>query len=294
MTIRTLGAGLGLKPEHYDEALACREPGLWFEVHAENYMVDGGPRLRWLDAIRACHPLSLHGVSLSLAGAEPPDPTHLQRLRALVRRTEPVLVSEHLAWSSFGGVQLPDLLPFARTNEALRRIAAHLERTQDVLGCRIAIENPSHYLRFDGGGIEAHQWPEPAFLNELVRRSGCALLLDLNNVHVSVNNLGGDRCDDPLAQALDYVQALDARAIVEIHLAGHRADARLGSALLIDSHDAPVAPAVWRLYAQTIQCIGARPTLIERDAQLPAFDELRLEAQQAAAIAQHTRAAVIA
>ena len=281
----TLGAGLGLKPEHYDDALACRDAGLWFEVHAENYLLDGGPRLRWLDAMRARHPLSLHGVSLSLAGAAPPDPVHLRRLRELVRRTEPALVSEHLAWSSFGGLQLPDLLPFARTDAALRRIASHITQTQDALGRRIAIENPSHYLKLEGDGVEPQQWPEPAFLNELVRRSGCALLLDLNNVHVSLNNLGGDACDDLLTEALAYVRALDARAIVEIHLAGHRADARLGAALLIDSHDAPVAPAVWRLYERSLECLGARPTLIERDAELPPFDALRREARHAAAIA---------
>ncbi|MEO8653941.1 MAG: DUF692 family multinuclear iron-containing protein, partial [Ramlibacter sp.] len=148
--LTTLSAGLGLKPEHYEQALQCRLRGLWLEVHAENYMVAGGPRLRWLDAIRAEHPLSLHGVSLSLAGAQPLDTDHLQRLAALVARIEPALVSEHLAWSAWDGRHFPDLLPFARTGEALRRIAGRIDQTQVALGRRIAIENPSHYLRIAG------------------------------------------------------------------------------------------------------------------------------------------------
>ena len=257
-------AGLSLKPQHYDEALACCERGLWFEVHAENYMVAGGPRLRWLDAVREAHPLSLHGVSLSLAGAEPLDADHLQRLAALVRRTEPALVSEHLAWSAWGGQHVPDLLPFPRTTGALRLICEHIEQTQSAIGTRIAIENPSHYLRIDG-----HEWDEIGFLTELTRRTGCALLLDVNNVHVSARNLAFD--------AGDYLDRFPGDAVVEIHLAGHSTDAALGPALLIDSHDAPVAPSVWALYRRLIARIGARPTLIERDGDVPSFDVLLAE-----------------
>jgi len=263
-----LSAGLGLKPQHYDAAHAAPADGLWFEVHPENYMVDGGPRLAWLETIRGRHPLSLHGVGLSLAADAPPDAAHLQRLAALVARIEPALVSEHLAWSSWRGAYRPDLLPFPRTNEALARIADNIDRVQQALSRRIALENPSHYLRIDG-----HEHDEIAFLAELARRTGCGLLLDVNNVFVSARNLGFD----PAA----HVDAFPAGCIDEIHLAGHSADPSLGEALLIDSHDAPVAPDVWRLYERLIARIGPRPTLIERDGNLPAFEVLQLERRRA-------------
>lgn len=265
-----LTAGLGLKPQHFDNAHACRAAGLWFEVHPENYMVAGGPRLAWLEAIRARHPLSLHGVALSLAAAEAPDAEHLRQLAALVRRFEPVLVSEHLAWSTWGGVYRPDLLPVPRTKEALLRVAANVARTQEALQRRIAIENPSHYLAFD-----VHEYGELEFLTEVAHRSGCALLIDINNVHVSANNLGYDA-----AQVIDSVPA---ELVAEIHLAGHSVDATLGQ-LLIDSHDAPVAPVVWALYEQLVARIGPRPTLIERDAEIPSFAELLDERTRAHAV----------
>jgi len=262
-------SGLGLKPEHYDAALACASEGVWFEVHAENYLIAGGPRLRWLEAIRAVHPLSLHGVSLSLAGDAPPDAAHLKRLSDLVRRVEPALVSEHLAWSAWGGISVPDLLPFPRSQEALCRIASNIDRTQSALGRRIAIENPSHYLR-----IEGHAWDEIEFLTELTRRTGCGLLLDVNNVYVSSRNLGFD--------ALDYLNRFPGEHVMEVHLAGHAADPAAGEQLLIDSHDTPIAPAVWSLYRHLIERIGAKPTLIERDGNVPEFDELVGECLMAA------------
>jgi hypothetical protein len=268
--LRPLVAGLGLKAEHYGEALACRAAGLWFEVHAENYLCEGGPRLAWLEAIRAEHPLSLHGVSLSLAGAEPIDADALARLAALVRRIEPAQVSEHLAWSRRGGAYLPDLLPFPRSREALGVIAAHVDQVQEALGRTIAIENPAHYLRLDG-----HDFDEIDFLAELARRSGCSLLLDIANVHVSARNVG--------VSAEDYVDAFPAGLVTEIHLAGHRPDARLGDRLLVDSHDAPVAAPVWALFERFIARAGPRPTLIERDAELPPFAELLAERELAQA-----------
>jgi len=266
----TLTAGLGLKPQHYDAALACRADGLWFEVHPENYLVAGGPRLAWLEAIRARHPVSLHGVALSLAADAPPDEAHLARLAALVDRFEPALVSEHLAWSSWRGAYRPDLLPFPRTSEALTRIAANVERAQEALGRRIALENPSHYLVIDG-----HEWDEIDFLEALARRTGCRLLLDVNNVFVSARNLG--------LSAEAYVDAFPGALVEEVHLAGHTADPSLGTALLVDSHDAPVDPAVWSLYERLIARIGPRPTLIERDDNLPAFDVLMVERARAEA-----------
>ncbi|HEY9181778.1 MAG TPA: DUF692 domain-containing protein [Gammaproteobacteria bacterium] len=261
-------AGLGLKPQHFDEALAAPADGLWFEVHPENYMVAGGPRLGWLEAIRARHPLSLHGVALSLAGDAPPDAAHLRRLAALVTRFEPALVSEHLAWSTWEGAYRPDLLPFPRTSEALARIAGNVGRVQDALDRTIAIENPSHYL-----AIDAHDWDEIGFLADLARRTGCRLLLDVNNVFVSARNLG--------LSAEDYVDAFPGALVDEIHLAGHTADAALGAALLVDSHDAPVDPAVWTLYERLVARIGPRPTLIERDGNLPGFDALLAERARA-------------
>ena len=268
---RFLDAGLGLKPQHYDAALACSTAGLWFEVHPENYMVAGGPRLACLEAIRDRHPVSLHGVALSLAADAEPDAAHLKRLADLARRVEPVLISEHLAWSTWRGAYHPDLLPFPRTSEALARIADNVSRAQDALQRRIAIENPSHYLKIDG-----HEWSETAFLQELAHRTGCGLLLDVNNVYVSACNLG--------YAAEDYLDAFPGAPVMEIHLAGHTADPNLGDALLIDSHDAPVAPEVWALYERLIRRIGARPTLIERDGNLPEFGVLLAERERAAAV----------
>ena len=267
----TLTAGLGLKPQHYEAALACRADGLWFEVHPENYFVAGGPRLAWLEAIRARHPVSLHGVALSLAADAPPDAGHLTRLAALAERIQPALVSEHLAWSSWRGAYQPDLLPFPRTTEALQRIAENIARAQDALGRRIAIENPAHYLR-----IDTHAWDETDFLAELARRSGCGLLLDVNNVYVGAHNLG--------YSAAAYLDAFPGDAVTEIHLAGHTPDPDLGHALLVDSHDAPVAPAVWALYARLIARIGPRATLIERDDKLPEFAALLAERDRAHAL----------
>lgn len=266
-----LTAGLGLKPQHYDAALACPADGLWFEVHPENYLVAGGPRLAWLEAIRTRHPISLHGVALSLAADAAPDASHLARLAALADRVQPALVSEHLAWSTWRGAYQPDLLPFPRTTAALLRIAENVARTQDALVRRIAIENPAHYLHIDG-----HAWDEIDFLAELARRTGCGLLLDVNNVYVGAHNLG--------YSADDYVDAFPGDQVMEIHLAGHTPDPNLGRALLVDSHDAPVAPEVWALYERLVARIGPRPTLIERDDKLPEFAALLAERNRADAL----------
>lgn len=278
---KQLGAGLGLKPAHFEAALSSAAPGLWFELHPENYLVDGGPRLAWLDALRQAHPLSLHGVSLSLAGDAPPPAGRLAVLQHLVQRVQPALVSEHLAWSSWQGVYLPDLLPFPRTKEALLRISANIDALQSALGRSIAIENPSHYLQLAG-----HDWDEIDFLGELVRRTGCGLLLDVNNVQVSAHNLG--YCPH------SYLDRVPAEATKEIHLAGHSQDPLLGPALWIDSHDTPVSPAVWQLYRRLIDRIGPRPTLIERDGQVPAFEVLMAEREQAQIIYREAASAELA
>jgi uncharacterized protein (UPF0276 family) len=267
----TLAAGLSFKPQYFDDALECFSPGLWFDVHPENYTADGGPRVAMLDALAERHPLSLHGVSLSLAAAAPPDLAHLRRWRRLIDRVKPVLVSEHLAWSAWNGQYAPDLLPFPRTHEALARVVENVMRSQDALGRRLSLENPSHYLVLDG-----HDWSETDFLAELVRRSGCGLLLDVNNVHVSAHNLGTD--------ARAYIDAFPLHAVTELHLAGHTVDDGYADALLVDSHDAPVAEGVWELYRYVLALAGPRPTLIERDGNLPSFAALRQECGRANAL----------
>jgi uncharacterized protein len=264
----SLTAGLGLKPQHYGEARDCCAAGLWFEVHPENYMVAGGPRLAWLEALRSTHPLSFHGVAMSLASDEGLDADHLECFAALVRRYDPVLISEHLAWSTWRGNYRPDLLPVPRTAGTLRCLVDNIGRVQDWLQRPIALENPSHYLAFD-----EHEFGEVEFLTAIAQRSGCRLLLDVNNVYVSARNLG----EHP-EHAIDSVPA---ELVAEIHLAGHSADPLLGDRLLIDSHDAPVDAEVWSLYRRLIDRVGPRPTLIERDAHIPTFAELLEERDQA-------------
>jgi uncharacterized protein (UPF0276 family) len=268
----TPAAGLGLKSQHYAEALAATAPGLWFEVHPENYMSAGGPRLSALAAIRERHPLSLHGVGLSLAADADPDPEHLKALKTLVDRFEPFVVSEHLAWSTHRGFHQPDLLPFPRTRAALARIAGNIGRMQDALGRQVLVENPSLYLPLTG-----HDLDETNFLSALVETTGCGLLVDVNNVFVSASNLG--------YSAETYLDALPAAAIGEIHLAGHGLDeggsSGEKSGLLIDTHGAPVAEPVWTLYRRLIDRVGPRPTLIERDDDIPAFATLMVERDRA-------------
>jgi len=262
-------AGLGFKPQHFREALASPAVGLWFEVHAENYMVDGGPRLAMLEELRREWPVSLHGVGLSLGSASEPDPAHLAALKRLVDRFEPVLVSEHLAWSRLDGRSYPDLLPVPRTHESLKHLSANIGRVQDALDREILIENPTHYLP-----LQHHQWSETSFLRELARRSGCKLLVDVNNVAVGAHNVGFD--------AASWLSEVPANLVGEIHLAGHSLDA--DGRLLIDSHDAPINEQVWGLYEGFIAAIGPRPTLIERDGNVPAFSELMREQDRAQSI----------
>jgi len=259
-------AGIGLKPVHYETILRNLPDIGFFEVHAENYMGAGGPPHRYLAAIRETYPLSVHGVGLSLGGPEAPDETHLERLRAVVAHYQPGLVSEHLAWAGLDGRFANDLLPLPYTRRSLERTLAHVNRAQEVLGRRILIENPATYIRFVDSDID-----ECSFLRELAQRSGCGLLLDVNNVFVSANNHGFDAPDYLAAFPLDYVE--------EVHVAGHQAttDAS-GMELLIDSHDQPVSDPVWQLLAETLARSGPLPVLLERDGNIPAWDELAAEA----------------
>lgn len=270
-------AGIGLKPEHYRAALDSDEEGLWFEVHPENYMTAGGPRLAWLEAARERRALSFHGVGASLGGPDPLDEEHLSRLRALIDRYQPSQVSEHVAWSAAGGRYFADLFPLPYTREAVRHLSARIDAFQSAIGRRILIENPSAYvaLRSEMG--------EPDFLGEIAAITGCGLLLDVNNAYVSANNLG--------FEASAYLDAIPGDLVGEIHLAGHEPDAALGEALLIDSHAAPIAQPVWALYERVIGRIGPRPTLIERDANLPPFAELMRERTRAERIIASAREA---
>ncbi|MDQ0739018.1 uncharacterized protein (UPF0276 family) [Pseudomonas sp. W4I3] len=262
-------AGLGLKTEHINQVLeTCPDIG-FFEVHAENYMVAGGPFHHYLGLIRERYPLSLHGVGLSIGGEGPLNPEHLARLARLIERYQPHSFSEHLAWSSHGPVFLNDLLPLAYDAQTLARVCEHVDQVQSALKRPMLLENPSTYVQFQRSTLD-----ETDFLSEIIRRTGCGLLLDVNNVYVSCIN----HQRDPLA----YIDALPLQAVGEIHLAGFAEDTdSLGDRLLIDDHGAPIDEAVWQLYKQLLNRTGPVATLIERDNQVPAFSVLHAEARQA-------------
>ncbi|WP_367374428.1 DUF692 domain-containing protein [Pseudomonas lini] len=262
-------SGLGLKTEHFREVLGAQPDIGFFEVHAENYMVAGGPFHHFLGLIREQYPLSLHGVGLSIGADGPLDSQHLQRLAVLIERYQPQSFSEHLAWSSHGPVFLNDLLPLAYDAPTLNRVCEHIDQVQSTLKRPMLLENPATYLAFQRSTID-----EADFISEVIHRTGCGLLLDVNNVYVSCIN----HQRDPLA----YIDALPLHAVGEIHLAGFAEDTdSLGDRLLIDDHGAPIDHAVWALYRQVLERIGPIATLIERDNQLPAFSVLHAEARQA-------------
>lgn len=264
-----LRAGLGLKSQHIQDVLDTRPDLGFFEVHAENYMVAGGAAPYFLGRVREHYPISLHGVGLSIGGAEPLDAAHLDRLVALIRRIEPAVFSEHLAWSRHNGVYFSDLLPLPWTRATLDRVCAHVDQVQTRLGRTLLLENPATYLEF-----EASTFSEAQFLSEVLQRTGCRLLLDISNVQVSCVNHGRD----PHA----YLDQLPADRVAQIHLAGFAVAQDAGDApLLIDDHGAAVHDSVWRLYAEWIARHGARPTLIERDNAVPALEVLLAEVERA-------------
>ncbi|MFC3135620.1 DUF692 domain-containing protein [Microbaculum marinum] len=262
-------AGVGLKARHYRTILRDEPDIGWFEVHPENYMGAGGPPHRYLTAIRERYPLSLHGVGLSIGGDRPLDKEHLRRLKALVDRYEPGLFSEHLAWSTHDEGYLNDLLPLPYTEETLVRVAGHVDEVQSAVGRQMLLENPSTYVRFAESDLS-----EVDFIAELAARTGCGLLLDVNNVHVQATNHGFD--------AAGYIDAFPVEHVGEIHLAGHaRETDDLGQPLLIDAHDREVDRIVWDLYARVIRRAGPLPTLIEWDANVPEWPVLFSEAMLA-------------
>ena len=263
-------AGIGLRFPHVAQFLDERPDIAWLEVHSENYLSPGGPRVRSLDAIRANYPISCHGVGLSLGSAEGLDEAHLVRLKALFDRIEPNLISEHVSWSVAGGVYLNDLLPLPYTEEALAVLCRNIERAQACFGRPILIENPSTYLRFAQSTI-----PEWEFLSEAVRRTGCKLLLDVNNIHVSAHNVGFDPAR--------YLAGIAPADVGEVHLAGHLRKEIDGQPILIDDHGSRVAPAVWQLYERALGRVGRVPTLIEWDTDVPELAVLLDEAALAQA-----------
>jgi uncharacterized protein (UPF0276 family) len=273
-------AGIGLRAAHYAEVLEGRPAVGWLEVHSENYFGGGGRPLDYLERIRANYPISLHGVGLSLGSTDPLDPAHLGKLKALVQRIEPGFVSDHLSWGSVDGRYFNDLLPLPYTEEALRHFCWRVIDAQEFLGRRILIENPSTYLQFAESII-----PEPEFLREVARITGCGILLDVNNVHVSAFNHGFD--------AARYLDAIPPRCVGELHLAGHTRVGDGHDALLIDTHSLPVSDPVWSLYERALQRFGPVPTLIEWDAELPPLATLVAEAGRAQDMMEppHARAA---
>jgi Uncharacterized protein conserved in bacteria len=275
-----VSAGIGLRADHYREVLETRPPVGWFEVHSENYFGDGGLPCDYLERVRAEYPVSLHGVGLSLGSADPLNMAHLKRLKSLIDRFQPGLVSEHLSWSSIGGRYLNDLAPLSYTEEALNHVADCVSSVQDYLGRRILIENISSYLEYVESSI-----PEWEFLKEVAQRAGCGILLDVNNVYVSARNHGFDPGH--------YLRCIPGDLVGEVHLAGFTVNRFERGELLIDTHNRPVAEEVWQLYALAIERFGPKPTLIEWDTDLPALEVLLEEAAKAARImeANHVLAA---
>jgi uncharacterized protein len=262
-----LAPGIGLRIPHIDEILTTRPAIPWLEIHPENYL-GGGPAGRALEQIRRDYPLSFHAVGLSLGSVDGVDPRHLTRLQVLAERIEPALISEHLSWSTTRGVYLNHLLPLPYTEESLAVVCRNVEQVQVALGQRILVENPSLYVRFRHSPI-----PEPEFLNELARRTGCSLLCDVNNIHVTAHNLELDR--------VAYLKTLQPALVGEIHLAGHARNDADGQTILIDDHGSRVPSDVWQLFSQALAHLGRRPTLIEWDTDIPALEVLLDEARVA-------------
>ena len=264
-------AGVGLKPDHYREIIETQPDIGWFEVHPENCMCDGGPPHRYLGKIREDYPLSLHGVGLSLGSDGALDKQHLARLKALIERYQPGQFSEHLAWSTHDDIFFNDLLPVPYTEATLNRVCEHVDQAQEVLGTRLLLENPSTYVSFTSSEI-----PETEFLDEIAKRTGCGLLLDVNNVFVSATNHGFD--------ASQYIAEFPVAHVGEIHLAGHTTDSGITEeTVLIDSHNRPVADTVWALFTKALERCGPTPALIERDSDLPPWADLFAEATRAEA-----------
>lgn len=261
-------AGIGLRTPHFHDIITTRPDIGWFEVHPENYFGKGGKHFYYLEQIRQDYPLSLHGVGLALGSTDELSLEHLSKIKNLIDRFQPDLISEHLCWSKIDNIHLNDLLPLPLTSESLKVMSQHIHQTQDFLGKQILIENISSYLQFAHSTI-----PEPEFLTELSQRTGCGILLDINNLFVNSYNHGWD--------ALQYIQKIPPLIVKEIHLAGHTKNTYEKGSLLIDTHNHPVAEEVWELYRQSLSHFGKKPTLIEWDSDIPDLSILLKEAKHA-------------
>jgi uncharacterized protein len=269
-------AGIGLRSPHHEDAASARADIAWLEVHTENYFCDGGPHVLALERARAHYPLSLHGVGLGLGSVAPLDRAHLARVKRAIRRFEPALVSEHACWGHAGGEYFNDLLPLPYTEEAVDCLAARVREVQDFFGRQILVENLSSYIAYTASCLT--EWE---FLAAVVDRSGCGLLLDVNNLYVNAVNLGHD--------AERFIAGIPAAAVQEIHLAGHRRN-RIGTRdLLIDDHGSAVCAEVWSLYERAIERLGPLPTLVEWDTDVPALTALVAEARKADTILERSR-----
>lgn len=267
-TLKKAKTGIGLRAFHTEQILSEKPAVGFLEAHAENYFRIGGIPFEQLMAARAHYPISLHGVGLSLGSAEGVSGEHLRKLAALVAQVQPVLVSEHISWSSADGKSVPDLLPLPMTKDALGSICANIAKGQDVLKRQILVENPSSYLAFSG-----REMTEPEFITEIIKRTGCGLLLDINNIHVSAHNMGGD--------ARAYLDGIPKGAAQEIHLAGYHVNNVGGREIFVDAHNHAVYDAVWDLYRLALDKFGDVATLIEWDSDLPALNVLLGEAKKA-------------
>jgi uncharacterized protein (UPF0276 family) len=266
---RSVGFGLGLRPAHYTQVVESRPRLGWFEILSENFMVPGGRPLHWLDRIRSDYPIAMHGVSLSIGSTDPLDQQHLATLQRLQRRVQPVWISDHLCWTGVGGRNLHDLLPLPYNEAVLAHVVERVRRVQDRLGCRILLENVSSYVSYPSSRLT--EWE---FLAEVAQRADCLILLDVNNIYVSSVN----HEFDPLV----YLDAMPRARVRQIHLAGHQ---RRPDGLIVDTHDAPVAEPVWRLYEHARRRFGDVATMIERDSNIPPLAELLAELDQARSIA---------
>lgn len=263
-----LGYGIGLRPKHYQYILDNRPQVDWFEIISENFLVAGGAPLYYLDQIRAHYPMVMHGVSLSIGGCDPLNFDYLKQLKKLIARIEPAWVSDHFCWTGINGVNLHDLLPLPYTEEAIKHIVPRIQQVQDFLGQQILLENPSSYLSY-----KISEMPEWEFINTVCEQADCYILLDVNNVYVSAHNHG--------FSAAEYIEKIAAERVKQLHIAGHTKSRHY----IIDTHDQPIITRVWDLYAAVIKRFGLISTLIERDDNIPPFEEMLAELKQAQLIA---------
>lgn len=264
-----LGYGLGLRPDYYEEILSHKPLVDWFEILSENYMIPGGRPLYYLDKIREHYPIVMHGVSMSLGSTDPLDFDYLNHLKQLIKRVEPAWVSDHLCWTGIHGINTHDLLPLPYTHGVLNHFVSRIEQVQEYLRQPILVENPSSYVAFKNSDLT--EWE---FMQQMAIRTGCYILLDVNNVYVSSVN--------HQFNPLDFIKAMPRERVAQIHLAGHSDHGHY----IIDTHDAPVVNKVWELYAKTIGLLGEVSTMIERDDKMPPFNELLGEMNQAKSIAR--------